>query len=390
LDVIIIVPTYWTWGSDRPDGPVQARFDHPTPVDGESTLPRLLDCLRQMDGPPFSVLVLTATVHPNLEGAAEERVSGIIAPFRERFPIAQFSAIDLASVHGRLRSMQQEEMVPFLSLSSYPGVRNCQLVVPHLLGAEVIIALDDDEVVPSNYLPAALQFVGTEHKGERVLGLAGPYLDADGTIALAELPRSGNIFLDKSAIMNEGTQALQNAPGRLVRTPVALGGNMVFHRELFTQVSFDPWITRGEDIDYLINARMQAYPFWFDKQLVITHLPPEAYPPLPYAKLSQDVIRFVYERQKLKHAGVDPAQFDPYPGRFLRDDVEAQALVALQQMATPAEVARLGSPEEILAQAQRRAQEAPARFFTLAQRWPQWMEALAGDRLLREHWQAKL
>ena len=70
-DVTIVVPTYWTWHRDGPSGPVQAVFDHPTPLDGAppggvGTLPRLLESLSLMEGPPFSVLVLTATVHPDL------------------------------------------------------------------------------------------------------------------------------------------------------------------------------------------------------------------------------------------------------------------------------------------------------------------------------------
>jgi len=39
-NVIVVIPTYWTWDSERADGPVEAVYDHPTPLDGESTLPR--------------------------------------------------------------------------------------------------------------------------------------------------------------------------------------------------------------------------------------------------------------------------------------------------------------------------------------------------------------
>jgi len=387
---VIIIPTYWTWGSDQPDGPVEAIFDHPTPTDGESTLSRLLNSLCQVDGPPFAVLVLTATVHPNLEQAAEQRVAGIIAPFCERFPITQFAASDLAALHERMQVLSQADFVPLISLRSYPTVRNCQLIAPHILGAEVVVALDDDEVVESDYLAKATEFIGREHHGKPVLGLAGFYSDREGNKLLPEESPTGNIFLDKSAIMNKGTLALQAAPGRLVPTPVAFGGNMVFHRDLFTRVGFDPGITRGEDIDYLINARLQGHSFWFDKELVVTHLPPEAYQSSPYTKLREDVIRFIYEREKLKQSGGDPAQFDPYPGRFLRDDVQAHALAALRQTSTPVDVARLGSPKDIVAQARRRAREAPPRYLAFARIWPRLMDALAHDGFLRDHWQAKM
>ena len=392
---VITIPTYWTWDSERPAGPAEAIFDHPTPVDGESTLPRLLNSLCQIVGSSFTVWVLTATVHSALQRAAEQRVAEIVAPFRERFPIAQFTVSDLAALRERMREritnirLRRGEFAPLFSLRSYPGVRNCQLAISHAMGAEVIIALDDDEIVDPDYVERARHFVGRVVEGvncadERVLGLAGLYLDAGGNTLLPESLPTGNIFLDKSAIMNEGAWALQRAPGRLVDTPIAFGGNMLFHRDLFTCVGFDPSITRGEDIDYLINARLVGHRFWLDKKLFITHLPPGTHNTPPYAKLAQDVCRFVYEREKLQLTGADPAQFDPYPGRFLRDDVAPQALAALEALATPEAVNRFGSPKEIVAIAERGAREAALSYLEFAARWPGLMEAIGQDAELRE------
>ena len=378
-NVVIIVPTYWTWGSGRADGPIETIYDHPTPLDGESTLPRLLESLAALEGPEFNVLILTAVTHPELEQAAAGRVSSLIAPFRAHYPTAQATEADAAFIRRR-----HAGLAGHARMRGYAGVRNLQLLLPHALGAEVIVALDDDEVVATDYLQTALHFVGREHRGERVLGLAGFYLDTGGGVLRPDAPHTGNIFQDKNAIMNEGTRALQATPGRLVPTPVAFGGNMVFHRDLFTRVGFDPGITRGEDIDYLINAHLAGHRFWLDKELVITHLPPEAYITPPYAKLTQDVYRFVYEGEKLRLAGTDPALFDPYPGRFLRDDVEEQALAALQAKATPEATARFGSPETITAQARHHAVESAPRYFEFARAWPRLMETVGQDAELRE------
>jgi len=378
-NVIIVIPTYWTWSSQRPDGPVEAVYDHPTPLDGESTLPRLLESLGAPGGPEFGVLILTAVTHPELEKAAAGRVASLIAPFRAQHPIAQATEADAAAIRRRRPSLAAH-----VQMRNYAGVRNLQLLLAHALGAEVIVALDDDETVAPDYIQTALHFVGREHAGEPVMGVAGLYLDAEGNVMLPERPRTGNIFLDKSAIMNDSTRALQATPGRLVPTPVALGGNMIFHRDLFTRVGFDPGITRGEDIDYLINARLAGHRFWLDKELLITHRPPEAYAALPYATLAQDVYRFVYEREKLRLASMDPAQFDPYPGRFLCNDLETHALPALQAQATPEALARCGSPHQIVATAARRAREASPRYLEFAARWPNLMETVGQDAELRE------
>jgi hypothetical protein len=398
FDRVIVIPTYWTWGSDRPEAPREGIFDHPTPLDGKSTLPRLLESLSHLlkaRGPApwgrtsFGVLVLTARVNPALARAAEKRVNDIIAPFQDSFPIAQFTTGDLAVLHQRLHDYHCEALIEFFSLRSYPGVRNCQLVAGTLLGAETIVALDDDETVASDYWDRARRAVGREQAGVRVVGVAGPYLDAAGSILLPERSPTGNIFLDKSAILNEALRGLQSETGWLARSNMAFGGNMVFHRDLFSRIAFDPGITRGEDMDYVINARLQGLDMWFDRELVVTHLPPQIYQSSNYSKLCQDVKRFVYEREKLQQAGVDPAQFDPYPGRFLREDLEAQAAEALHKLATPADVAQFGAPHEVMAAAERKTESVP-RYFSVAQRWAECTETLGQDSLLRQHWEAKL
>ncbi len=388
MKTVIVIPTYWTWSSERLDGPLEVNFDHPTPLDGESTLPRLLDSLARQERMNFDVLVITAAVSPQLEAAASERVEAIMAPFRSRFSIAQFAAGELQLLRERLGRQGFDPET--IGLNGYGQIRNNQLLIPHILEAEVVIALDDDETVAPDYVRRAAAWVGREWRGNFIGGVAGPYLDAGGEWLLPEGKHAGNIFANKAAIMNAAARRLMEPGEALTVSPVAYGGNMVFHRALFSRVGFDPWIARGEDIDYVINARLQGWSFWFDRELTISHLPPQNYQSPVYARLRADVIRFVYEREKLARAGADPAQFDPYPGRFLRDDLETHALAALQEQALEADVARWGLPETIIAQARHRAQETPARYAVFAQTWPRLVDILAADRVLRDYWQARM
>ena len=144
-NIIIVIPTYWTWPSAKANGPVDAANDHPTPLDGESTLPRLLDSLVKLEGSPFSVLLLTAVVHPYLEESAAQRVEALIRPYRPHFPINQFAAADLQLLRERVAAVDYDPSL--VALRDYASVRNCQLIIPHLMGSEVVVALDDDEVV---------------------------------------------------------------------------------------------------------------------------------------------------------------------------------------------------------------------------------------------------
>ena len=115
---------------------------------------------------------------------------------------------------------------------------------------------------------------------------------------------------------------------RLKRTPFAFGGAMILHRELFECVPFDPLVTRGEDVDYLINSRIFGFSFFLDNTLSIKHLPqPKSHP--QWKRLREDIYRFVYQRAKMQSqhktenlVHVSPEDFDPYPGEFLKPDLD--------------------------------------------------------------------
>jgi hypothetical protein len=115
---------------------------------------------------------------------------------------------------------------------------------------------------------------------------------------------------------------------RLKKTSLALGGNMVIHKNLFSNVPFDPNITRGEDTDFLINARMFGFKFYSDNMLAIKHIPPKKSHP-SWMRIREDIYRFIYERAKImsqkemnETTRVSSKDLDPYPGYFLREDLE--------------------------------------------------------------------
>jgi len=357
----IVIPTYW--------GPADAGvYDHPTPLEGMSSLPVLLDSLLQQDShSDFATLILVSTATPNYAPAAMIRVRQILAPYKRKLNLhiadvetAQFLDQELGS-HGL--------DLQIASMQGYAAVRNLQLLIPAIMHAEIVIAIDDDEVLPNNYLQQATKWIGGNYKGQQITGIAGPYLDEGGSPYIAQAEKVSNILTDKSVFMNETIRQLMAHPNELIKTPMALGGNMVFHRDLFTQVGFDPSITRGEDIDYLINARIAGHDFYFDPKLTITHLPPRHFEAPQYAKMRQDVIRFIYERKKLRLHHLSPDQFLPYPGRLLNDDIIASALEALYAAATPEMISKFGSPEETIIFAGAHAVEYAPQYTPFAAQW---------------------
>jgi len=352
----IVIPTYWTWPSTEGGRATTAAYDHPTPLDSASTLPALLEDLAR-SRPGCRVLILAGLTHPDLAEAVTKHARHLLEPFRQRLELRLCESISLQQLLEAFKATVQQRHL--LHLNSYAGIRNLQLLVPHLFGAEAVIARDDDERLEPDYIERALDHLGSSIGDARVLGLAGPYKQPDGGVLLKEAAPTGNALRDKAQHINAAMRILAGEGKALRESPMALGGNMIFHRDLFTRVCFDPGITRGEDIDYLINARLDGIRWWFDPGLAIVHVPPRHLETPAYQRTREDVFRFVYEREKLRLNGQpNPDWLQPYPGALLGDDLDQQALSALRATATDDGVARLGSPQDVLDQARRHAQRA--------------------------------
>lgn len=370
MKFIIVVPTYWGPPLGVDLATADTSYDHPTPVDGASTLPRLLESLCQQQKQEFFTLIITAGVSEEWAERGSARVEELIRPFRGRLAIAQANGKILSLLQTALHAGGEDGQC--LSLRGYGNVRNIQLLLPYALGAQAVIALDDDEVVDPDYVSRAVQFIGQDG----IWGIGGPYLDAGGSSFLIEERKTGNPLLDKAWWMNETLRNLVAASEEFPVTPMAFGGNMVFHRKLVAQVPFDPGVGRGEDVDYLINAKLRGFAFRMDRKLTITHLPPREYQISPLRKMREDVMRFFYERAKLRRAGMHPESFAPYPGCLLREDLEQHALEGLRIAATPEDMERFGSPSSIVAHSAARTDAALDAYQLLTERWPRLLKAV--------------
>jgi CRP-like cAMP-binding protein len=139
-------------------------------------------------------------------------------------------------------------------------------------------------------------------------------------------------YWDRFGSKREAFDKIIPGEPRLKLTPFAFGGCMVIHRSLFRTVPFDPRITRGEDTDYVLNARMYGFNFFMDNQLFIQHRPPPKNHPT-WRRFREDIFRLLYSKAKLD--GQTPQtnmnmltaeDFDPYPGEFLKDTLEDKIL----------------------------------------------------------------
>ena len=386
-ETCVVVPTYWTRAGAE-SRPGDAVYDHPTPVDGSSTLPPLLESLALFDTSTFYLLILIAVTGPDVTVDAEARVRELVSG-HSSLPTLLFGPSQLDTLHRRLRDGRVSEAASFLNLQGYPRIRNLQLAVPLCLRSAAIVALDDDEIVTDPlFLRKAVEPLGTRVDGAVVDGLSGHYIQENGSILLEVDPAkaaSPNLFDRKAVIMNAATEKLEAEPGNIVETPFCFGGNMEFTADLAASVGFDPGITRGEDIDYLINARLEGRRFFLRKDLRILHRPPRggSYKDVSRSKLEQDIIRFVYEREKLEAsqtaAGLQALSAEnlmPYPGDFLNPGVDDDAVAALEAAAYQGDARRFVG--EVRADARNRVR----RYLHFRAEWPRVMQALADDSQL--------
>jgi CRP-like cAMP-binding protein len=334
MKTVMVIPTYWSRDSSTGWKPGDVIYDHPTPLDQEGTLPRTLESLNVLEDRKFSLVILACSTATDIEQAVEQRVTEMVRTAEPPVETYVVSHSHLQSIRQALATAGREDSVDVLSLSGYANIRNMCLFVPYVLGAEVAVLIDDDELIDDpQFMRKAREFIGSRFMGQTIDGVAGYYVNSKGSY-YDDVPEEIHwmTYWDRFGSKREAFDQVISGEPRLKLTPFAFGGCMVVHRSLFRSVPFDPNITRGEDIDYVINARMFGFNFFLDNQLYVQHRPPPKTHPT-WQRFREDIFRLLHERAKINGQTpqvnmtiLDPHDFDPYPGEFLRDTLDDKIL----------------------------------------------------------------
>ena len=157
------------------------------------------------------------------------------------------------------------------------------------------------------------------------------------------------------------------------------------------RVAFDPFITRGEDLDYLFNLRLHGLDVWFDNRWSVRHLPPAIEQRAP--RFMQDVYRWYYERAKLADANrqndlnsVTPASLMPYPGPWISSELDSRVrkTAIVRTFFTREHRAYWGIWRHGRSNALRYARENTGKYLRFQSFWPAIMEGLWRDAQLAE------
>ena len=232
-------------------------------------------------------------------------------------------------------------------------MRNVGLIAAAVLGHEAVVFLDDDEVVlDDDFLEKALYGLGAKlQDGTPLLAKSGYYVDDQGRWqrhdAAALVRTCSGVKLDA---FNCGARHRDEAAAAAAGQDRVRWLSWRCTATCTSAVGFDPWVTRGEDIDYVINVRMHGGDVFIDDEWNALHLPPE--PVSEALRFRQDVYRFVYEHRKIEFAKsqvdlrqVTPKSMAPYPGDFIDSSVGWRAFVTgmLRAIARPEKSALLPS-----------------------------------------------
>jgi hypothetical protein len=329
MKTTMVIPTYW--GREKKNGYREgdAIYDHPTPLDEEGTLKRVIDSTGILNQKDFDLVIIGVATSVDIEKQIEEKIKRMVGETKVSVQPLLFSYSQLKKISDFLNFQEKKEFVDFLQLKGYSSVRNLCLIIPQLLGSETAILIDDDEIFEDpNFIKKAKEFLKEDFDNEKIYAKAGYYLTSEGNYLIKKETLPWMTYWNKIGWMNRAFERFIGTPPRLKKTPFVFGGNMVICKEIFTKIPFDPGVTRGEDIDYLMNAKMFGYDFYLDNQLSIKHDPPPK-PHPEWRKLREDIFRFVFSRKKLQlqkslpgMSRITPEMFDPYPGNFLKDNLE--------------------------------------------------------------------
>ncbi len=386
MNPAIVIPTYWA--SD----PTQLGvYDHATALD--EPLPELARCLDSLDEVRGVIRTIVLVVAPPAaQAAARARVNAIVRDHPALSPMV------IGAREARLIAARVEQICPGIegepvSLRGYGAIRNLGLAVCAMLGHDVAVFLDDDEVaLTPEFLVDAVYGLGQLTRQDlKILAKTGHFINSeDSHVASAPRRRFWERWWTKRYEFSEWMEKALSGT-RICRSNIACGGCLAIHASAFSQAPFDPWITRGEDLDYLFNLRLIGFDMWFDGSWYVKHLPP-ATADEPNRFL-QDIYRWLYERAKLAFCArqpglrqVTPASLMPYPGSWISPEVEgrisktalARALVGPDRLAS-LRIWTTGRKE-----ARAYAQANASNYARLLNFWPSVIDGLWGDEHLAD------
>ncbi len=327
MKVAFVSPSFWSGKGKNFYKPGDQIYDHPLSLEEKGTLVRCIKSMKKMKDQDFTFILISAATRPAVENEVDEKIRSLIEETKTKFDVKVFGYRELRRLKRCLTKKGKQGLLGPLHMYGYAGIRNMCLLAAHILGVDIAISIDDDVVFEdSNYLKKAKEFIGKKKDKDRILAVYGPYKYGKKGPEWEKIETPvWRTYWDNVAPARKAWEKFILSKGRLKETSYIVMSDIVVHKDFFTRVPLDPEINRGEDMDWLVNARMFGYKFFVDNKLHVRHLPPPRTHP-DWRLTREDIKRYIYEREKVRsleeHRGIPREYFDPFPGEFLKEDLE--------------------------------------------------------------------
>lgn len=389
MNPVVIIPTYIsaTRRGERVDKGVLSRYDHTTNIAQKGELGRCLASLENVDG--LGLVVVLVAAEEGFERQAVEKVRAIAAA-HESLSILVVGADELELIRRHLEQLGAGRLEHEIGLVGYGAIRNLGLVVANVLGFDAVLFVDDDEVVEDvDFLQRGVYGLGkATRSGVPILAKTGFYFNDKDSYLSSWEDKWYNRFWQQGRAFNKWMEAAMHGP-RLSRSNHVCGGCLAIHKEAFTHVAFDPWIARGEDLDYMLDLRLYGSDIWFDNRWALRHLPPRTRS--EGDRFRQDIFRWLYEYRKLEYSRalidlhqVRPESLEPYPGPFLVPGLKRRIRLTayLRSFGRDDKKAYRRAARAAAGEAAAYADENCSKYFDFQYVWPELMRRIDSDTAL--------
>ncbi len=327
MKVAFVSPSFWSGKRKDFHKPGDQIYDHPLPLEEKGTLVRCIKSMKRLKDQDFTFIIISAATRPEVEDEVDRKIRSLTEKIKTKFNIKFFGYQELRKLRRYLKRKKKKSLLEPLRMYGYAGIRNMCLLAAHILGVDIAISIDDDVVFEDpHYLKKAKEFISKKKGKDRILAVYGPYKYGKKGPEWEKIETPvWRTYWDNVAPARKAWEKFILSKGRLKETSYIVMSNIVVHRDFFAKVPLDPEINRGEDMDWVVNARMFGYKFFVDNKLHVRHLPPPRTHP-DWRLTREDIKRYIYEREKVhsleKHRGIPKEYFDPFPGEFLKKDLE--------------------------------------------------------------------
>jgi len=388
MNPVVVIPTFVSARRRKEGGNIITTYDHTTPLSKPGELGRCLKSLQKVDG--LGQIVILVISEPSIEVQAAEKIQGIASQF-PHLNIVVIGAPEHNLIQQRMEQLGLGKLNKEIALSGYGAMRNVGLVVANVLGFDSVVFVDDDEIIEDkDFLKKGMYGLGKlTKKGIPILAKTGFYYNAEGNYKSMSQDKWYNHFWQQGKAFNKWINKAMQGP-RLSRSNHVCGGCFAIHKEAFKRVSFDPWIPRGEDLDYMLGLRMYGSDIWFDNEWDLVHLPPETMS--EGTRFKQDIYRWLYEYRKIEYSKtqidllqVRPTSLEPYPGPFLEPGIDKRIrrTAFLRSFGRPDKKAYRKAAKAAAGEAAKYAQRNCSNYFEFQFVWPELMARLENDKILR-------